>query len=284
VDRELSGMLATLHTLGTARSLERDDLAAFYEDARRVLARRPEWNTIILIAPTGQLVMDTYFPFGTALPRLVDRDSFETVLRTGQPVVGPVRFGPISQQFACAIRVPITRAGRVAYVLTGVLEVRAIQQLLSAQRIPAEWVGTVFDSRRTVVARTRGAEQLVGRPVSPEFATVLETAHEGWTVTHTLEGTPVYTAFSRSPATGGGVGRGTRLAVTAAPPRGSFGTIPAAGLALLLVGGSLALLIGRRVARGLGAVAGAADAIGRRQPMPVPTPTGLAEVDQVAAG
>jgi CHASE1-domain containing sensor protein len=56
VDRELSGMLATLHTLATARSLERDDLAAFHADARRVLASRPEWNTILLIAPTGQLV------------------------------------------------------------------------------------------------------------------------------------------------------------------------------------------------------------------------------------
>src|SRR5262245_46723563 len=68
VDRELGRMLATLQTLGAARSLERDDLAAFYEDARRVLTRRPEWNTIILIAPTGQLVMDTHFPFGTPLP------------------------------------------------------------------------------------------------------------------------------------------------------------------------------------------------------------------------
>src|SRR5262245_59138419 len=70
VDRELNGMLATLHTLATARSLERNDVPAFYKDARRVLASRPEWNTIRLIDPTGHLVMDTFFPFGTALPRI----------------------------------------------------------------------------------------------------------------------------------------------------------------------------------------------------------------------
>jgi PAS domain S-box-containing protein len=283
VDRELSGMLTTLHALSTARSLERGDLAAFYEDARRMLATRPEWNTIILIAPTGQLVMDTYFPFGTALSRIVERESFDTVLRTGQPIIGPIKFGPISNQFASAIRVPIVRNGRVVYVLTGVAETRAIQQLLSAQQIPAEWVGTVFDSNRTVAARTRGAEQFVGRSVSSEFAKVLEAAREGWTITHTLEGTPVYTAFSRSPSTGWGVGLGVPLSVIDAPLRRSLWTIAAAGLALLLVGTGLALLIGRRLARGLRAVAGAVDAIGRREPVHVPR-AGLAEVDRVAAG
>jgi PAS domain S-box-containing protein len=283
VDRELSGMLATLHTLGTARSLERDDLAAFYADARRVLASRPEWSTIILIAPTGQLLMDTFFPFGTPLPRIVERDSFETVLRTGQPVVGPIRFGPMSQQFASAIRVPIRRNGRIVYVLTGVLEIRALERLLSAQRIPEDWVGTVFDSNRTVVARTRGAEQFVGRTVSPEFAKVLDTATEGWTVTHTLEGTPVYTAFSRSPVTGWGVGLGIPLPAVDAPLRRSLWTIAGAGIALLVLGTGLALLIGRRLARGLGDVAAAVGAIGRREPVRVP-PTGVAEVDQVATG
>src|SRR5262249_48676296 len=103
VDRELNGMLATLYTLATARSLQRVQLGVFCGDSRRVLASRPEWNTIILIAPTGQLVMDTFFPFKTVLPRIVERESFETVLRTGQPVVGPIRFGPISQQYASAI-------------------------------------------------------------------------------------------------------------------------------------------------------------------------------------
>ena len=167
LDRELSGMLATLSTLATARSLERNDLTAFYEDARRVHASRPEWNTILLIAPTGQLVMDTYFPFGLALPRIVERESFETVLRTGAPSVGPVQFGPISQQYASAIRVPIRRNGRIVYVLTGVIEVGAIQRLLSTQQIPEAWIGTVFDSKQTMVARTHGAEQFVGRACRP---------------------------------------------------------------------------------------------------------------------
>ena len=282
VDRELNGMLATLSTLATARSLERNDLTAFYEDARRVHASRPEWNTILLIAPTGQLVLDTFFPFGTVLPRIVERDSFEMVLRTGAPSVGPVQFGPISQQFASAIRVPVRRNGRIVYVLTGVLEVRTIQRLLSAQQIPEAWIGTVFDSKQTVVARTHGAEQFVGRSVSPEFVKVLETAREGWTVTHTLEGAAVYMAFSRSATTGWGVGFGIPFSVIDAPLHRSLWTIAGAGIVLLFIGTGFALLIGRRMARGLGAVAATGAAIGRRERVRPPS-TGLAEVDQVAA-
>jgi hypothetical protein len=93
--------------------------------------------------------MDLSFPFGTPLPRIVERESFEAVMRTGQPAIGPVVLGPISRRVAFPIRVPIVRNGRIVYVLTG-----------SRQ---------FYDSTRSVAARTRGAEQFVGRSVSPEF-------------------------------------------------------------------------------------------------------------------
>ena len=48
VDRELGGMMTTLQTLGTARSLEGGDIAAFYGDARRVLAH-PQGRTIAAV-------------------------------------------------------------------------------------------------------------------------------------------------------------------------------------------------------------------------------------------
>ena len=282
VDRELSGVMTTLETLGTARSLGRDDLAAFHEDARRLLATRTEWNTIILIAPTGQLVVDAFFPFGTVLPRLVERESFETILRTGLPTVGALRRGPLTGRFASAVRVPVMRDGRIAYVLTGVVEVTAIQQILGRQQIPPDWVSTVFDQDGTVVARTRNAEAFVGQRVSPEFAQVLARSREGWEVTHTLEGAPVYTAYSRSVATGWGVGLGIPREVIDAPLQRSLWTIAGAGVVLMAGGTGLALLLGRRVARGLSAVAAAGTAIGRRRPVRLP-PSGVREIDLAAA-
>src|SRR5262249_5882435 len=158
-------------------------------------------------------------------------------------------------------------------------ETRAIQQVLIRHQIPADWTGAVFDSNQTVVARSRGPDQFGGQSVSPAFAKALATPREGWTVTHTREGEPVYTAFSRSVTTGWGAALGIPLAVVDAPRHRCLRTIAGSGVALLLVGIGLALLTGRRIVKGLEMVAGAVGALGRREPVHV-SPTGLVEVDE----
>jgi hypothetical protein len=177
VDRELSASLTTLQTLATARSLERGDLGMFQEDARRVLAGQRSWITITLFAPTGRRVLDLATPAGAALTDLVEPESFQTVLRTARPAIGRITAGPRGRQ-AFAVRVPVVRDGAVVSALTGVVEPAAIAQILTTQQIPTDWVGTVFDSTRTIVARTRGIEEFIGRSVSPEFAQLLSTGLE----------------------------------------------------------------------------------------------------------
>jgi signal transduction histidine kinase len=282
IDRELGGSLATLHALAAARSLERDDLAGFADDARRVLASQRHWRAILLITPSGHVVVNTSYPAGAPLPDIVDRESFDAVLRVGRPVVGAILPGP-QRQHAFAVRIPVTRDGRLVYVLTAALEPAAIASILEAQQIPGDWVGTVFDARRNIVARTRGTEQYVGRPVSPEFLRLLETGHEGWAVTHTLEGAPVYTPFSRSAVTEWGVGIGIPPRAIDAALRRSLWTIAGGGLALLLASVALSTLVGRRIARPIVALATNAKAFGEHAGAVPSTPRGdLAEADAVA--
>jgi PAS domain S-box-containing protein len=264
VDRELLASITTLKALATARSLERDDLATFHEDARRVLASQRNWHAIILITPSGQLVVDTGFRYGMPLPPLRESDTFHEVLRTGQPLVGPALYGPIIQRFAVPIRVPVFRQGAVVYVLTGVVDTSTFAVLLREQQLPEDWVGTVFDSRDNIVARTRGVEQFEGRPISAEFRHLLATQQEGWGVTHTLEGEPVYTAFRRSSATSWGVGLGIPPSTIEGPLRRSLLTIAGGGLALLLAALVASALVGARIARPVTALAAAAKAFGQR--------------------
>src|SRR5688572_7749073 len=153
VDRELTTSITALETLATARSLERDDFPSFYDDARRVLANQPEWTTIILLSPAGERLLDLSYPAGTALAPVVERESLERAVQSRQPAVGTLALGP-RQRLAFPVRVPIVRKDAVVYVLTGVLKPSAVDEILSRQKLPADWVGTIFDSRRTVVART----------------------------------------------------------------------------------------------------------------------------------
>jgi len=269
VDRELSASLTTLQTLATARSLERGDLAMFQEDARRVLARQRSWITITLFAPTGRRVMDLATPPGAAQIDLVEPESFQTVLRTARPAIGRITAGPRGRQ-AFAVRVPVVRDGAVVSVLTGVIEPAAIAQILTTQQIPTDWVGTVFDSTRTVVARTRGIEAFIGRSVSPEFTQLLSTSQEGWAIIHTLEGAPVYTAYSRSPVTGWGVGLGIPPATIDGPLRRSLWAVAGGGVGFLVAAVVLSLLVGQRIARPVAALSSAVGAFGRRQTAPPP--------------
>ena len=273
VDRELSSSLTALQTLATARSLERGDLEMFQEDARRVLARQRAWITITLFAPTGRRVMDLARPPGAALADLVELESFETVLRTGREAIGPIAAGPRGPH-AFAVRVPILRDGNVVSVLTGVIEPAAISEILTTQQIPADWVGTVFDSALTVVARTRGTEQFIGRAISPEFTRLLSTTQEGWAITHTLEGAPMYTAFSRSPATGWGVGIGIPPATIDAPLRRSLWAVAGGGVGFLVAAVVLSLLVGQRIARPVVALSSAVGAFRQRLAAPPPVPRG----------
>jgi signal transduction histidine kinase/ActR/RegA family two-component response regulator len=258
VDRELAGSVTTLRALATTRSLERGDLAAFHEDARRLLAGQPGWVTIILIAPSGTRVIDATIPFGQPLPPLREGETVEEVVRTAGPAIGPVTYSPLRRVYAVPVRVPVMRNGAVAYVLTGVVETSAIGALLGRQKLPPDWVGTVFDAKDNVAARTRGPEEFVGRPISTEFRRLLATSREGWAITHTLEGAPVYTAYSRSPATGWGVGLGIPAVAIDAPLRRSLWTVAGGGAALLVASVAASILVGRRIARPITALSTAA--------------------------
>ena len=281
VDRELAGSLATLTALSTARSLERDDLATFHDDARRTLASQRHWRAILLTTATGEPQVHTALPFGNPPPAIVDHESLDAVVRTRRPVVGSIVPGPAGRH-AFAVRVPVVRDGRLVYVLSGVLEPSAIATILSAQHIPPEWVGGVFDARRNVVARTRSTEQYVGRPISPEFAQQVAGALEGFVVTHTLEGRPVYTAFSRSMATDWGIGLGIPREAIDGPLQRSLWTVVGGGLALLVVAVVLSILIGRRITRPIAALATTAQEFGERGEATVVPVGGPAEVAAVS--
>src|SRR5947208_11499820 len=67
VDRETSGTFRTLSALGQSERLDRGDLAAFHEEARRVLTTQPTWLAVLLFAPDGRQVLDSSVPLGAPL-------------------------------------------------------------------------------------------------------------------------------------------------------------------------------------------------------------------------
>jgi PAS domain S-box-containing protein len=282
VDESLSGSIATLEALATLRSLDAGNLSQFYGDALRALQSQPSWVTIVLFAPDGRQLLNLLRPLGAQLPAVVERRSFEAVLATRRPIVGSIIKGPVSGEYDLPIRVPVIRRGALVYVLTAVVKPRSLLELLIRQRVPPDWVATIFDHDKRIVARTKNIEQFLGQPVSAEFAALLDAGRaEGWAVAHTLEGVSVHTAFNRSAVTGWGVGLGIPTpAVEATLQSWLVGTI-GGGLAFVALALLSAAIVGRRITGPIRALTSAAKAFGERGEMPERAPAGVAEIEEV---
>jgi PAS domain S-box-containing protein len=287
VDRELFGAVTSLNVLATARSLERGDLAGFAEDARRVLVRQRGWLRVALTDPTGERLVEVAVSRDTRLPPLGEGAGLASIARTGQPEIGPLHPDPVSGRLLFTASVPVAPEGAVRYVLSAAIEPALIRDTLDRHQIPRTWIGTVFDPRRTIVARTHSASQFVGHAVSPEFQRLLDRAPAGWAITHTLEGAPVYTAFSRSSATGWGAGLGIPTSAVDAPLRQSLWAIAGGGALLLAVSIAMSALVGRRIAGPVATLAAAATAFWRRDVAAMPRvdrgPTEIREVARAVA-
>jgi PAS domain S-box-containing protein len=202
VDTELKSSVATLQALSTSPRLDRDDLGGFYENARRVLNTHSDWSTINLALPSGQQVMNLLTPFGSKLPMLIERHSFEKVLRTRKPALGNLVQGEVTQKTEFSIRVPIVRNGAVRYVLSAVVKPESLTDLLAPQRLPPNWVGAVLDGNRRFVIRTVNSERSIGQVASDSLRTALESNPEGWFRGVTIEGWDVYAPYSKSEFSG----------------------------------------------------------------------------------
>jgi signal transduction histidine kinase/ActR/RegA family two-component response regulator len=278
VDAQLGSSVTALESLATSLHLDIDDLRAFHAEATRVLPSQPDWLTVTLALPSGQQVVNLLQPFGAPLPMIIDRPSFDRVVRTGSPAVSSLVYGSLTKQHHFTVRVAVVRNGVVKYVLSAAVKPQAISRLLAAQRLPGDWVGVVLDGNDRIVARTVDSERTLGQLASESLRGALAQASEGWFHGSTIEGTPVYTPYNRSAWSGWSLALGIPTSAVEASARNTTwfmtaGLLLAAAVALLL-----ALALGRRIAAPITSLADAAKAIGRGEPSSIARASRVEEV------
>ena len=283
VDAELSRSIAVLQGLSIGPALDTGDLKRYRESMRRVLETRPDWVTITLADPSGRQIANPRRPLEERLPMVLDLPSLQAAVRTRMPVIGMLSGGP-GGELAVPVRVPVLRDGEVRYVLTAAMKPDAFVTVLERQRLPREWVVSVFDSAKMRVARSRLHAEYLNKPPAPSLAELIDRSarDEGSGVTRALEGDEIYTAFSRSPFSGWTVAIGMPAAAVDA---GAWRSLAAYGGGLLLslvLAVLAALLVARGIARPIAALSEAAQALGRRQRLRLPE-AGIVEIRAVAS-
>ena len=279
VDRELANMESGLSVLATSPSVVAGDLPAFYRQAQVILGAHPDAD-IVLSDATGQELVNSDRPLGAPLPKRSIPDAVREVYATGRPVITNVFKGALTGSLRISVEVPVFRGGRVVYDLAMTVPVDRFATVLLQEHLPPDWLGRIFDGNQIIVARTRLAEEFVGRHAGPILGPRIGGSAEGTVEIVNFEGVPMFNSFSRSATSGWTVVIGVPKAVMMAEIwRWLFWGVAGTGL-LSITGVGLALLMGRRIASSIQALINPALALGRGEPVTI-TGLDLAETNEV---
>jgi signal transduction histidine kinase/ActR/RegA family two-component response regulator len=281
VGTELDATVAVLEALAHTRALERGDLPAFYEQAREQAAARPGWATIVLTDDQGRALFKTNLPYGAPDVPVVDPDSLRRAMETGAVTVGSLRPGR-QGVYAVAVRVPIVRQGRLAYVLTAAVKPDRFLAIVDNQGVPADWVISVFDGTGHRVARSRDQPGTIGQAPAPSLAALIAQRPEsGVGVTRAIEGDEIFTGYTRQARYGWTVAVGAPTSNSTSAWLRSFG-LYAFGMAMsVLAFFALAVRITRRVEIDISDIRDQAVRLGAGEPIET-IHSSIAEIDDMA--
>jgi signal transduction histidine kinase len=204
ISSDLQLQVQIAETLAASATLDKPDLDAFYVEALRVKETRPLWETIELVDPHGNQVLNLLRPIGADLGATADRENFVRILTTRKAAIGGIGpLGPISGKRLVALRAPVERNSELKFVLTVALVPDAVSQILRGAGAPPGWVGVVVDGKGNIVARTIAEQFELGRPASASLRQAIARSPEGSYTGTTLEGTRVDSIYKELPGTSG---------------------------------------------------------------------------------
>ena len=287
VDAELQVPIATLQALAASPALQRDDLAAFRKEAEAAVARQFPGTNIVLLREDGQQFVNTILARDAPLPARPYLDSVHQVFANNQPAISNLYQGAVGARQVIAIDVPVRNSdGSVRYALSMVLptdpRLAMFEEVIRRQRLPDTWVVSIFDRDGVNVARVPNGDRFVGQRASSLLIGPLRSAATGVLQTTSLEGLGLLTAFSHAPKSGWAVAIGVRREELARPFVEATMAELASGGGLLLLCLVAAVWVARGIAAPIWSLSGVV-AAAERSDNPVPAPTGLPEVDAVAA-
>jgi signal transduction histidine kinase len=262
VDAELGGTIRALEGLAQSDRLADGDVDGFYVQAGRMLATQSRWGAVSLSTPEGHQIVNTERPLDATLPYVTDINTIQRISTTKIPAIGNLRVGRVSGQLGFPVRVPVVRDGKVVYILSAWITSASFASVFDGQAtLTNEWARGIVDANGVLVARSREAERYVGQKGTASAMRRYAEADEGVYRDVSLDGTPVYGAFSRAPVSHWIAGVAVPASVVAAPFRQSLAAVSALALMLIGIGSAGAYLVSRRISSDIRRTTNEADAI-----------------------
>ncbi|AYH43883.1 PAS domain S-box protein [Azoarcus sp. DN11] len=214
VERELGMNLAILDTLAALPEIDRRDWTGFHEIAAAAMSPHA-LGWVVLVEPSGQMVVNTQAPVGAPLPNLLQMyakrqeiewegrhlPSFDTrilePLRSGHASVTSLFYGPVTRRPVLSASVPVLRNGEPRYSLNMGFTPDALAALVGSQGGSSSANAAVVDANGRIIARSADQAQYLGARAAAPFDRVVALGREGVGETTDLEGVPIVYAYRR---------------------------------------------------------------------------------------
>ena len=277
IDQEVRFSLTNLEALARSEPLDVGALSDFRTSAKRFLETQDSWKSLTLFDPQGTRLAHIAKPLAAEVTS-ISPATLDGVKRTRLPMISD--FPNVdARDSGITIHVPVVRENAIVYVLGAAIEPTIFTEILARQEIPKDWVGSVYDSKQIVIARSRDAGKLVGTPVDPLLQQTDASADEQFLHGITAGGISAYALVSRSPLTGWYFALTVPSSEVNAILYRSLAIVGGGGLALFFIGLASAWAFARRASASLKELSVAAHDLGRGQAVHFPADSPIAELD-----
>jgi two-component system, sensor histidine kinase and response regulator len=196
LNRELASTTLAAQVFASSPFIASDDFATFHREATKI-APMLHASALVLADATGQQLANTYLPFGEDLPPRRSLENLRKVFETGRPSISDVFIGRVSNSACIVIDVPVIRDGHVKYAIGVVVFTDRLNDLLSRQKLPPDWVSTITDTSGAIVARF-GYPGPAGTQALPARLSAMSPLRSGLVETSRRDGTPIFVGFNKS--------------------------------------------------------------------------------------
>ncbi|HEY0061641.1 MAG TPA: ATP-binding protein [Telluria sp.] len=261
IDADIFRAQSVLKVLANSNALARDDLAAFYGEAKQASAGPGSW--IILYDEHGQQVVNTRRPFGETLPARPDPEFVTRMLASGRGQVSDMRWGIVLNGNFVMVEEPIRPLSGKRYVIAQAFSPEFFAQAFSRRRLPPSWRVAVLDRNGIIIARSAREGDFIGKKVRPATLQVINSARSGIYKHASGDETEVYDAYTRSERANWSIIVGAPVAEINGAVVQGISVISAGLFIALLAALTLAVFAGRHVVRFVAQASVAAAALGR---------------------
>ncbi|WP_209443219.1 hybrid sensor histidine kinase/response regulator [Falsiroseomonas frigidaquae] len=279
VDRELTGMAATLNLLALSPQLRAGDLEGFHRQAIELRLRLGV--ATVLRDATGRQRLNAWLAPGQLPP---GTSPLPPPQPGGRLAVTNLFQGMVYRvpMFAVEVPVEVPLPGETGLAFLSLsAPAQRIRQVLEDRQAPEGWTLAVVDGAGRILARNRRHEEFVGQPATDDLRQNA-TGWEGNWHGFTADGMPVLGSYAKTALADWRIAVGVPLATLNAPLHRTLLLLGGVGLALAALSVMLALVLGNRIADPLRRLAAQAAALGRGEPVE-PVQTSIREVAESGA-